>query len=104
MIVVLFKSRLRDDANVSDYEALGGRMYEIVSGMRGFIDLESYSTADGELVVVRFESDEALQAWRNHPDHQDAQRLGREVFYEWYHIQVCSLDREYQYSVRDGST
>lgn len=96
MIVVLFRTRLRPDVALPEYEALGGRMYELVSAMPGFVSFAAYTSPDGEeLGVAQFESEKALEQWRNHPEHLGAQRQGKERFFASYHIQVCSLIREY---------
>lgn len=44
--------------------------------------------------IIEFESPELLQAWREHPEHREAQRLGRERFYEEYTLQVSEPARE----------
>ncbi len=83
MIVVIFSARLRADANLEEYERWGGRMYELVQQIPGFISVTSYPDGDrGELTIARFTSEEALQSWRTQPDHQQAQQLGRSTFYE----------------------
>jgi heme-degrading monooxygenase HmoA len=33
---------------------------------------------------------DAHRAWRDHPEHLDAQRLGRQRFYDTFAIQVCT--------------
>jgi heme-degrading monooxygenase HmoA len=45
--------------------------------------------------VIEFESEEALRAWREHPEHRKAQELGRAAFYAELQIQVCSVIRQY---------
>lgn len=96
MIVVPFETELRQGAAGPEYDALGERMWEIASSMPGFVSLDSFSTGDRkEAAIVRFESEEALATWRNHPEHREAQRRGREEFYASYRIQVCRVVREY---------
>ena len=34
-------------------------------------------------------SEETLAAWREHPEHLEAQRLGRERFYEEFELMTC---------------
>ena len=45
--------------------------------------------------IVEFASEETHNAWRGHPEHREAQRLGREKFYSEFSIQVCRVDRAY---------
>jgi heme-degrading monooxygenase HmoA len=96
MVVIVFRSRLRTGIDPSPLEPLGIRLYELASGMPGFISYKDFAAADGEGVsIVEFESPETLQAWRDHPEHVEAQRLGREHYFAEYQIQVCTPVRSY---------
>ncbi|MGH7389957.1 MAG: antibiotic biosynthesis monooxygenase family protein [Candidatus Rokuibacteriota bacterium] len=99
MVIVLFKTKLRADADLAAYEKLGLRMYELVSRMEGFVSFSEAQLPDREsLGIVTFASPEALEAWRRHPEHVEAQRQGRERFYEAYSIKVCAVTRESEWS------
>jgi heme-degrading monooxygenase HmoA len=94
MVVVLFYSRLRDDAG-PDYGPMAGRMLELARAMPGFRSFKSFAAPDGErLSVIEFESEETLRAWREHPEHREAQRRGRVDFYSEYRLQSCQPLRE----------
>ena len=97
MVVVVFTIALRPDLPASEYEETGARMGELVSAMPGFVGMD-YAAADGgELLVARFESHEALQAWREQVEHRAAQERGREAFFAHYRIEVCDLVRSYEF-------
>jgi heme-degrading monooxygenase HmoA len=101
MIVALFRSRLRSGQN-EEYRAVATRMLELARAMPGFVNFKSFSAEDGERVsLVEFESIATLEAWRDHPEHLEAQRAGRERFYSEYRLQVCELVRDYGF---DGET
>lgn len=94
-IVVTFRTRLKPGFD-TELAELGGRMYALASSMPGFLSYKDFAAADGEsLTLVEFESLEHLAAWKNHPQHLEAQKLGRERYFASYHIQVCTLVREY---------
>jgi len=98
MVVIVFRSRLRPGVDPSPLEPVGARMYELATQMPGFISYKDFASADGEGVsIVEFESLETLAAWRNHPEHLEAQRLGREQFFAEYRIQVCTIARAYSF-------
>ena len=62
--------------------------------MPGFLGIKSYVAEDGENVSIsRFESEAALTAWREHPEHREAQRIGRERIYASYSIEVATVIR-----------
>ena len=45
------------------------------------------------ITVGYFADDEAVQAWRSHSGHTEAQRRGREAFYDEYHVTVATVRR-----------
>lgn len=96
MVIALFQSKRRpaSEAN-ADYGKLSRRLTDIVSHLPGFISVDTFSSGSGEgLVVARFESQEALEAWWRHADHRAAQER-REDFYEAYSVHVCEVVRDY---------
>lgn len=94
MVVIVFRSRLRPDVNVEELIVTGGRMYELASRMPGFHSYKDFSAEDGEnLALVEFETMEQLSAWREHPEHREAQEAARSRYYAEYTVQVCELVR-----------
>jgi heme-degrading monooxygenase HmoA len=105
MIVTVFRSRLMPGVQV-EYVALVDRMIELAATMPGYISHKGFFADDGERVtIVEFESEEAQRAWRMHPEHREAQRKAREVYYSSYSVQVCELKREskFERSTRDAA-
>jgi heme-degrading monooxygenase HmoA len=101
MVIVVFNIKLRADVPVAEYQEAGARMVELVSAMPGFLGMDYASTDEGELLVARFESHEALRAWREHPEHQATQKRGREEFFAHYRIEVCDEVRSYEWDAGD---
>lgn len=98
MVVIVFRSRLRDGVDPSPLGPIGARMYELASQMPGFISYKDFAAGDGEGVsIVEFESLDALLTWRNHPEHLEAQRIGREQYFAEYQIHVCTPVRSYSF-------
>jgi len=94
MIVTVFRSRLKPGLR-DEYVALVGRMTEIAASMPGYIAHKGFFAEDGErCTIVEFESEEAQRAWRMHPEHREAQRKGREIYYESYSLQICEVKRQ----------
>ncbi len=93
MIIGIFRSRLRPEA--SAYPAAAERLEKLSAEMPGFLGLKTFQAADGERVsLFAFETLAALEAWRDHPEHRETQRRGREEFYAEYHLQICQPIRE----------
>jgi len=104
MVIALFEFLLRTDIDVEEWEQTFERMVSLASEMPGFISLDGYDAPDGmRLAVVRFASEEALEAWKNHPEHAEAQARGRDAFFDAYKVTVASpVIREYE-SQRAGA-
>jgi heme-degrading monooxygenase HmoA len=101
MIVTVFRSRLRPGLR-DEYVALVERMNEIARTMPGYISHKGFFADDGERVtIVEFEHEEGLRAWRTHPEHIAAQKLGREKYYTEYSVQVCEVRRESKFNHDD---
>jgi heme-degrading monooxygenase HmoA len=95
MVITIFRSRLRED-NREAYHQVAARMHELAQKMPGFVSIKTFNAPDGERVsIVEFESEDTHNAWRRHPEHQEAQLKGRELFYSEFQVQVCKLERAY---------
>ncbi len=92
MIQVLFWSHLRpelDDTAQQEYAARLGDLVKAAATHAGFISHKTYTAPDGErLTVVEFENEAALNAWRDLPQHREAQHRGRQMFYDDYRTLV----------------
>lgn len=95
MVVTIFRSRLRPES-VPEYEKMAAKMRSLAEQIPGFIAIKTFTAPDGERVsIVEFETMESHQAWREHPEHREAQRLGRKRFYSEFSIQVMENPRSY---------
>lgn len=93
MIVTLFRSRIKLKAQ-AEYMDLARRMGDIVKQLPGYISHKGFVAEDGERVtVVEFESAEAQDTWRFHPQHLEAKKKGRKDFYLEYRVLVCEVKR-----------
>ena len=93
MVVTIFRSRL-DAKSEAEYRVVAERMRELAMGMPGLVSFKSFAADDGErLTMVVFDSVEAQKAWREHPEHREAQRRGWESFYSEFSVVVCENPR-----------
>jgi heme-degrading monooxygenase HmoA len=103
VIVVMFSYVMREGADAAEEEAATDRMWSIVSAMPGFISYKAYTAEDGErIAVVRFESREALEGWRTHPEHRATQERARREWFDAYWVQASETFREYRFTRQDG--
>lgn len=97
MIVTIFRSRLAPGVK-DEYVALAGRMAELARTIPGYISHKGFWAEDGERVtIVEFEHEEGQRAWRNHPEHIEAQKLGRLKYYEMYDIKVAKVTYDHHF-------
>src|SRR5215470_8140791 len=95
MIVAMFRTYLKLQADLEALSVLHQKMHTIVSNMPGFVSVKMFTAEDGEvLALAEFESLDALKAWKEHPEHVVAQQRGREEFFAAYRAQICSTIRE----------
>jgi heme-degrading monooxygenase HmoA len=95
MVVTIFKHRMKPGVD-QEYGADVSKLLAIAQKMPGFVSIKGYAAADGEqLILVEFETEQSLAAWREHPEHLIAQELGRSKYYSEYQIQICNTVREY---------
>jgi heme-degrading monooxygenase HmoA len=103
MILTVFRARLRADADADAAAALNERMLALATAMPGFVSYKDFAAEDGENVtIVEFASEAEQLAWRNQPEHRDAQEHGRREFFSEYQIQVCRVERRYAFSPEQG--
>jgi heme-degrading monooxygenase HmoA len=83
MVVVLFGTKMRADADLDEYASRSQRMNELMREIPGFICVKDYASEGGdEVSIARFESEEALKDWRLQPEHVETQKRARGAYYE----------------------
>ena len=95
--VVIFYSRQSTDND--DYGTEADKIAERVSSSPGFIRMESVHDAQRNgITVCYWESLEAINNWKQDREHQQAQQMGKERWYEQYSITVAKVEYEYSSS------
>ena len=101
-VVCIFRS-VRTDQSADQYEVWSDRIDRLVATMPGYIGHVSFrDDASGQGVTVSyFESMSHLVAWREVPEHLEAQALGRTAFYLEYEVEVAEIVRHYQWNATE---
>ena len=93
MVIIVFRSRLTAEAG-EDYQALDAELERLVRDQPGYLTHKGYRADDGErLTLVWFKDQETLRSWKMQPRHLEAQRRGRERWYEFYEMEVAEVVR-----------
>lgn len=91
---VIFSSQRTQADN--GYAETADRMEELIATMPGYLGAESVRGADGfGITVAYFDTEENILAWRNHAEHTDARRRGREEWYSHFEVRIAKVERAY---------
>ena len=81
-----------------EYMSKAAALRPLLSGIKGFMSIERFEskTTPGKFVSIGFFEDEnAMQEWRNLPEHRCVQQLGRARLFENYRLRIASVIRDY---------
>lgn len=93
---VIFTSHKQND---DGYGETSARMLELGKSQRGFLGIESARGADGVGITVSYWSDlDAIQEWKAHAEHREAQRRGKAEWYSGYFARIARVERDYEMS------
>src|SRR2546428_10501370 len=96
MVLVVFGTKMRDNADLEEYARHQQRMRELVQETPGFISIKGFVGEDaGEISIARVESDDGVKLGRSHPEHLLTQRRAREAVYAAYWAQVSKTIPDY---------
>lgn len=97
---VIFTSVRTDGDN--GYEKMANEMVKAGFNQPGFLGAESVRDTEGVGITVSYwDSLEAVENWKNHPHHKEAQRLGRELWYKSFATRVCKVERQGSFKLPD---
>lgn len=89
---VIFTSR-RTGEN-KGYSEMADRIMALATQSPSFLGVESVRGADGLGITVSYwASEEAILHWRRNSEHQIAQRLGKQTWYQDYMLRVAKVER-----------
>ncbi len=81
-----------------DYLDWAAELKPELEKMQGFVSVERFEslTTPGKLLSLSLWEDEAaVERWRNHPMHREAQAAGRGGLFSDYRLRVVSVIRDY---------
>ncbi len=93
MFVVIFRAKVR--AVDAEYAEVASRMRVLALEEFGCIEFDAVTEGQNEVALSYWPSEEAIRAWKAHPEHALAQEAGRERWYESYTVQVAEITRQY---------
>lgn len=91
---VIFTSTLRE--NSPGYAEMAEKMVNLAAEQPGFLGIES-AREDVGISVSYWDSLESIRQWKDHIDHQLAQKQGRELWYSAYKTRIAKVERDYDF-------
>lgn len=95
-IAVIFTSIRKSDEGYTDMSEL---LDNLSKEQEGFLGMESVRNEAGEGVAVSYWTDEKyIREWKHKTLHQQAQKLGKERWYDKYKVRICKVQRDYAFN------
>lgn len=101
MYAVIFRATLA--TMDEDYIVTAQKMRELALSRFGCVEFVSAHEGDQEIAISYWESEEAIVAWREHPEHMEAQERGRDHWYRNYSVKVMEVQRAYGSGSEDNT-
>ncbi|MCF6349647.1 MAG: antibiotic biosynthesis monooxygenase [Flavobacteriaceae bacterium] len=92
---VIFTSKLSN--KTEGYEEISNKMLELAKKQKGFIDIESLKEGKNGITVSYWESMADIRAWNTNERHNEAQKGGKETWYDKFTVRICEVMREYSF-------
>lgn len=92
---VIFTSTRTEGDN--GYNEMAGLMESLAKKQDGFIGIDSARNEVG-ITVSYWESLEAIKNWKQQSDHLLAQQKGINIWYNYYNVRICKVEREYEFN------
>ena len=93
MFAVIFTAEIEEIDQ--EYSHIAERMRELAVKEYGCIDFKSVTEGKKEIAISYWPNLDSITAWKNNPEHKQAQMIGRSKWYKSYTVQVVELIREY---------
>ena len=91
---VIFTSKLKPNVQ-NEYAVMAKRMGELAAEQDGFLGIESARNEMG--ITISYWRDEAsILQWKQHLEHQIAQKKGKTIWYDHFHVRIAKVEREYE--------
>ncbi len=92
---VIFTSKASN--NEDGYAAIAQKMEELAKSQKGFIGIESVKEGQDGITVSYWETLADIRAWNSNERHNEAQKGGKETWYDKFTVRICEVVREYSF-------
>lgn len=89
MYAVIFKAEINELD--SEYSAMAKRMRELAMQEYGCTEFTACNEGGYEIAISYWPTQEHIKAWHRNPEHQRAQKLGKEKWYKSYRVDITKI-------------
>ena len=103
MIAILFEVQPADGRK-EEYLALAEDLRPLLDKIDGFVSIERFQSLSDPTKILSlsfFRDEQAVETWRNLPQHRGAQVKGRAGIFQDYRLRIASVIRDYGMLDRD---
>jgi heme-degrading monooxygenase HmoA len=103
MIAVIFEVEPAEGRK-DEYLDIAAAMRPLAESVDGFISVERFQSLTDPKKILSlsfFEDEEAIERWRNLPQHRTAQAKGRAGIFAGYRLRIAHVIRDYGLKERD---
>ena len=94
--VIFVNQRTEQDGE--GYGDMADKMVELAQQQTGYLGMESVRDTGGKGITVSYWQDmDAIKAWKNDIQHQEARKLGKDKWYEDYQLQIAKIEHGYRW-------
>lgn len=92
---VIFTNRQTDQ--LEGYGEMARAMERLAQKQPGYLGMEAARDQLG-ITISYWDSMDAIAHWKGNLEHQLAQQLGKERWYESYTVRICRVEKEYHFN------
>lgn len=95
---VIFTNELT--VHTEGYEEMADKMCRMALEEPGCLGFESVRNGLG-ITISYWDSLESIKKWKANSEHQEAQHLGRDIWYKNFKTRICKVERDYGFERND---
>ena len=94
MYAVIFRATINELDET--YAETAARMRDVATNKYGCVEFISVTERNQEIAISYWNDEAQIKSWKQDPEHQVAQKLGRSKWYKSYQVQVAEIIRDYK--------
>jgi heme-degrading monooxygenase HmoA len=95
MYVVIFRAKVRELD--PEYSRFAEHLRDLALSQFGCLEFHSISEGMDEVALSYWPDLDRIRAWKAHSEHLQAQKFGRERWYQAYSVEVAEIARQYRF-------